>query len=181
MSRWLLFTLVLIFAAAVPGAHAGPDRLAEVDAKLRRQYPGLGHVSAADLAKRLQQSDQDILLLDTRRTGEFEMSHIPGAIHVPPRASASDILERIGDRAEGADIVVYCSVGVRSSRLADRTGEVLLAAGARSVTNLEGGIFGWHNDGRPLVNAAGPTRQVHRFNRFWGQLLRSDPPAETAQ
>jgi len=69
-------------------------------------------------------------------------------------------------------IVVYCSVGYRSSALAEK----LARAGMTNVFNLEGSIFAWANEGRPvyrgdtLLNPA----QVHPFNTKWGQLLRPE-------
>ena len=65
-------------------------------------------------------------------------------------------------------VVVYCSVGVRSERL----GERLHALGFRNVRNLYGGLFEWVNEGHPVVNAAGPTADVHPYSAFWGSWLR---------
>ncbi len=39
-----------------------------------------------------------------------------------------------------------------------------------SVLNLEGGLFQWANEGRPL---AGGATGVHPFNSFWGRGLES--------
>jgi len=64
-------------------------------------------------------------------------------------------------------IVVYCSVGVRSARLA----RALSATGAKQVFNLRGGIFEWANRGLPLVGPAGPARSVHGYDAEWAVLL----------
>jgi len=32
-------------------------------------------------------------------------------------------------------------------------------------------LFGWHNEGRPVVNAGGTTDNVHPYNKEWGQLV----------
>ena len=48
------------------------------------------------------------------------------------------------------------------------------------MLNLEGGIFDWHNDGRPLTDANGKTPYVHPYDDKWGQLLvRRDYVART--
>jgi hypothetical protein len=68
-------------------------------------------------------------------------------------------------------------VGVRSSRLAERSREWLRRHGAASVSNLRGGIFRWHGERRPLVDARGPTEALHGFDRHWRRLApRQDVP-----
>ena len=45
-----------------------------------------------------------------------------------------------------------------------------------TVSNLEGSIFRWSGEGRPLVDPKGKsTRLVHPYNPYWGRLL--DPEA----
>ena len=63
--------------------------------------------------------------------------------------------------------MVYCSVGYRSARIADR----LQQAGCDRVYNLEGSIFKWANEKRPLYQSDRPTTIVHPYNPLWGQLL----------
>ena len=67
-------------------------------------------------------------------------------------------------------IVVYCSVGVRSSELA----RALQAVGRTNVFNLDGAIFQWANEGRPLYAGSNVVTTVHRDNRKWGRFLRRD-------
>ena len=40
-----------------------------------------------------------------------------------------------------------------------------------AVVNLEGGIFHWHNQRRPLQSNGGSTHFVHPYNDHWGQLI----------
>jgi len=47
----------------------------------------------------------------------------------------------------------------------------MIAAGFRNVRNLEGSIFAWANEGRPLVNARGQAAGVLPFNIPWGRYL----------
>lgn len=105
------------------------------------------------------------MLIDVRQPAEYDVSHLPGALNA---ATATDI-EEIGISKERA-IVVYCSIGYRSGRVA----RALQAAGY-AVMNLEGSIFAWANEGRSLV-AKGPTGEkavqvVHPYNTTWGKLL----------
>lgn len=43
------------------------------------------------------------------------------------------------------------------------------------VFNLEGSIFAWAEEGRPLVDTHNqPTTFVHPYNAVWGKLLSAD-------
>jgi hypothetical protein len=52
-------------------------------------------------------------------------------------------------------------------------------AGYTNVTNLEGSIFAWANQSRPLVQEGKPTDKVHPYNAFWGALLDKSHWART--
>ena len=60
---------------------------------------------------------------------------------------------------------------MRSSVIATEVQDELVKAGATGISNLRGGMFAWHNAGRPLVNDAGPVDIVHPYNAQWGKLL----------
>jgi rhodanese-related sulfurtransferase len=77
------------------------------------------------------------------------------------------------DRRE--PVVVYCSVGWRSSEVA----EALQRSGYRDVRNLKGGIFTWANEGRPLYRDGRRVFVVHPFDRGWGRLLTPRYRAKT--
>jgi 3-mercaptopyruvate sulfurtransferase SseA len=66
--------------------------------------------------------------------------------------------------------VAYCSIGYRSAAII----EDLERAGIQNVYNLEGGLFDWANQGRPIYRGEERVEEVHPFNRLWGLLLRSD-------
>jgi rhodanese-related sulfurtransferase len=111
------------------------------------------------------------LLLDVRTREEFEVSHLRGAVHVPPDAAAS-VLREPKDRP----VVTYCSVGYRSGGFAQK----LHAAGFTNVANLEGSIFRWANEGRPVFRGSQEVTEVHPYNRTWGLLLRRKLRADVA-
>lgn len=117
-----------------------------------------------------------LLILDIREPEEYAVSRIPGAIWVSPAADAEMATIQIGD-VRGRDIVVYCSVGRRSSIFAERVQDDMLAKGAISVANLERGIFGWHNESRPLVDGRGETDAVHPYDNVWKRYLKRDEKA----
>lgn len=108
---------------------------------------------------------QPVVLLDTRTPEEYAVSHLPDARFVNYDTFDS---EDVQDIARDATVVVYCAVGYRS----ERVGEQLQRAGYQRVQNLYGGIFGWKNEGRPVVNPKGqPTDSVHTYNRNWSRWL----------
>ena len=71
-------------------------------------------------------------------------------------------------------VVFYCAVGLRSSQVATRLQPLLQAYDAKTVSNLSGGLFRWHNEGRLVVGAADDARAtVHPFNAYWARFLKS--------
>ena len=107
------------------------------------------------------------LLLDVRTPEEFSDEHLEGAVRVDP---VGDALRRLRQRPAVVSAVLYCSVGQRSSALAD----ALLARGVGSIQNLEGSLFEWANEGQPVVASDGRTGKVHPYDREWGVLLRRE-------
>jgi len=133
------------------------------------RWPDLAHIKTDAVAAKLDSGE--FLLIDARSVEEFSVSHIKGAEHVLPDTSAADFQSRFGENISGKDVVFYCAVGVRSSTLATRVADVLKKNGARSVSNMAGGIFAWHNQARPLVDAKGATQSVHSYDKWWGRLV----------
>jgi rhodanese-related sulfurtransferase len=107
------------------------------------------------------------VLLDVRTSDEWNVSHLSGARRVEPNASAESATTGL---AKETPIVTYCAVGYRSGEMAER----LRAAGFTNVRNLEGSIFQWANEHRPLVRRDQPVTQVHPYSNFWGRLLNDD-------
>lgn len=162
---------ILAFAGlcgAVATSHAIGWAL--VNAKVRHDFPDVKRISTAELAAWLgDRTRLAPLLLDVRTRVEYEVSHLFNAEHVEPDALASAVRQP-HDRA----IVTYCSVGHRSGAFAEK----LRAAGYVNVVNLEGSIFRWANEGRPVYRKGQKVAQVHPYNRTWGLLLQKKYRAE---
>lgn len=132
---------------------------------IRFLYPTVRHISTADLSTWIAQSPPSLpVLLDTRTAAEYAISHLPHSQHLDPKTADFAQLHL----AKNTPIVVYCSVGMRSGAIAQR----LQQTGYTQVYNLEGSIFQWANEGRPLEREGKPTQQVHPYNAFWGRLLK---------
>jgi len=106
----------------------------------------------------------NILFLDAREPKESAVSHIRNAIAV---GYDNFDLKKLPEIQKNRRIVVYCSVGYRSEKVAEQ----LLAAGYKNVSNLYGGIFEWVNQGNPVFNDKGQTQKVHAYSRTWGIWL----------
>lgn len=147
----------------------------QVRAEIRERFPAVRHVSIGELATRLEREGDPPLLLDVRAPEEFAVSHLAGARNAGTLGEALSIL---GGAPKERETVVYCSVGHRSSALA----EELARKGFTGVRNLEGSIFAWANAGRPVVRGETRVDRVHPFDRKWGCLLDrrlwSDLPGE---
>ena len=168
----LTLSLLLISGSSAVWAKSGDFSLQNIHADIKQRYPSVSHISAAILVQRMKAEGPDsFLLLDAREKDEFAVSHLPGAIRVNPGIWHGPFMRKFAPLAKGKSVVIYCSVGVRSSKLAAYVQKALKKAGAKEVFNLEGGIFNWHNEKRPLVRASQPTDYVHPYNRHWGQLV----------
>jgi rhodanese-related sulfurtransferase len=177
--RFLAAVACLALLGGVPTLAKDAFSLAAVQEKVKRDYDGVAQLSTGALAERLA-GRKDVLLLDVREAQEFAVSHIAGAQRVDPGIWRSTFLKRFGNTAQGKTVVFYCSVGVRSSKLAEKVQKQLMAQGAQGVFNLDGGIFAWHNEARALVNAKGETPFVHPYDSYWGKLLKRQELARTS-
>ncbi len=109
---------------------------------------------------------KEVIFLDAREEEEFAVSHLPAAHFVGYKNFSIDSLTSI---PKDKDIIIYCSVGKRSDGIAKK----LIAGGYSRVHNLFGGIFEWANQGKPVYRDGKRTKQVHAYNKFWGQWLEA--------
>lgn len=135
---------------------------------LEHRFPDVAWISTQELANWLADKSKPApLLLDVRTSEEWNVSHLPGARQVEPKSPVESVTAGI---AKETPIVTYCAVGYRSAEMAKR----LKAAGFTNVRNLEGSIFQWANERRPLVQNEQPASRVHPYNNLWGRLLEDD-------
>lgn len=109
---------------------------------------------------------KNVVLLDTRETVEYEVSHINNSIYLGYEDIDSSAIDGI---SKDDTIVVYCSVGYRS----EKVGEWLISQGFKHVFNLHGGIFEWKNQENEVVDMTNTTTEkVHAYNKTWGMWLK---------
>lgn len=121
-------------------------------------------ISVEEMKEKLEQAEQ-VIVLDTRSPKEYAVSHLKGARFIDYDKFTPD---DVRDIPKNAEVIVYCSVGVRSERI----GEKLQDLGYSNVKNLYGGIFNWKNEGQEVFDEEVATDSVHAYNRIWGIWLK---------
>ncbi|MGP1992206.1 rhodanese-like domain-containing protein [Zobellia laminariae] len=157
--KTILSTLIFFLLASTSFSQSKIDKTLR---KLNKESVDYIHVEA------LEKTESPILL-DAREKKEYDVSHLENAIWVGYDTFQLDsVLQKVQNK--NSEIVVYCSIGVRSENI----GEELEEAGYTNVKNLYGGIFEWKNEGLPVYDSIGnTTEKVHAFNKHWGKLLTS--------
>lgn len=165
---WLLggaaLVVTLTLGAMVACQHR-PSTRAEAAARVADHHPAVLSLTGDALVGLPATS---YLLVDVRPRAEWSVSHLSGAF----RSEDADEVRAEARRRHLDRVIVYCSIGERSSRLAEqvqaRTDDLL-------IYNLVGGIFAWASDNRPLEDVdCKPTRLVHPYDANWGALLPLD-------
>ncbi|HEX9781243.1 MAG TPA: rhodanese-like domain-containing protein [Opitutaceae bacterium] len=137
----------------------------EVQARIERRFPDIRQIDTAELAAWLADGARvQPVFIDARARQEFEVSHLPGAMHAE---GTDEVLRLLRGVPEDRPVVVYCSVGWRSAVVTDAVRQ----RGKANIWNLRGSIFQWANEGRPLEREGAPTHVVHPYDREWGVLL----------
>ncbi len=140
----------------------GNQELGQMVEKLRTDFPEVARIDVDDLATRLK-GDRPPLLLDVREPEEFAISQLLGARNVH---TLDEALAAVGADRE-REVVVYCSVGYRSAKFAEKLDD----HGVKNVRNLEGSIFAWANSGHPVYRGTQRASRVHPYDVTWGRML----------
>ncbi|XP_078404429.1 uncharacterized protein LOC144684481 [Cetorhinus maximus] len=155
---------------------------------IRKSFNSVQDLSSEAAEQLIVKNQNRILLLDVRSPPEYEISHLQGAVCIDPETANMDHLVKdlgLADSTEITEVVCYCTVGYRSSRVAQKLLEFLASDAGQhlrrrlKVYNLEGGLVKWANERKAIVDSENqPTSLVHPYNMMWGQLLE---PAFRAQ
>lgn len=134
---------------------------------IKLEFPTTKQLTTKQLVQWMQEKTVQPLVLDARTQAEYEVSHLIAAQRLDPVAPD---FEAISTMPKDTPIVVYCSIGYRSTKIAQQLEQI----GFSSVFNLSGGIFQWANEGRPIYKDGHPAQLVHPYNAKWGKLLKAD-------
>jgi rhodanese-related sulfurtransferase len=154
--------------AMIPSLFRGVQMrdLERIKAIAHKAYPAVPQLGTEKLSQWLQANPPpSMLLVDVRAPEEFAVSHLIGAINLREPGQ----IVRTATQQKAATVILYCSVGFRSSQLAHR----VLRHGLGNVFNLDGSIFQWANEQRPIYQGAKLVEHVHPYRRRWAGLLKS--------
>jgi rhodanese-related sulfurtransferase len=87
---------------------------------------------------------EKFVFIDVREDHEWNVSHIPKAIHIGKGILERDIAANISDK--NSEIILYCGGGFRSALSAYN----LQKMGYTNVASMDGGIREWNDLGFPL-------------------------------
>lgn len=163
MLKWIVILCALLTAlslayAIVAQSSGAFDQMTKI--VLKHDVPELHAREDIDLTK--------YVILDTREKDEYEVSHLKNAIWVGYKDFN---LSRVAHVQKNSAVLLYCSIGYRSEKIAKR----MRAAGFTNVTNLVGGIFAWSNLDKPVYDSSGLTYKVHPYDAVWGLWLKRRP------
>ncbi|HUQ84111.1 MAG TPA: rhodanese-like domain-containing protein [Gemmatimonadaceae bacterium] len=106
----------------------GPDLVTEAKERIREVTP-------SEVLEMMRQNAV-VVYLDVREPNEWNLGHLPNAMHLPRGNLESNIEARVG-REE--TIVIYCARGNRSALAAD----TLQQMGYENVSSMADGWGGW--------------------------------------
>lgn len=124
----------LTFNITPVAANQQIKRLADNYQQTVCEVNNLQSLSVEQLQEWLQQGNE-LQLLDVREDDEWEICHLPQAIHIP----MGQVLGRVNDLRPEAPLAVLCHHGMRSRAVGQR----LVEMGFKQVYNVEGGIHAW--------------------------------------
>jgi rhodanese-related sulfurtransferase len=158
MHRYFLILIGLLAQGALAQTTT-PDSL-----NLSDSIPA-GKIPAVSVADLIEMNKQPLYILDAREEKEFKVSHIKNARNV---GYFWFDMRKIYDIPYDANMVIYCTVGGRSEKIAEK----IIGAGYQQVYLLQGGIFEWINKGQPVYKENGvQTSEIHIFNEDMAQLI----------
>lgn len=104
-------------------------------------------------------------IIDARTVEEFSVSHLKGAVLYK---------NELSDSAKKDSVLVYCTVGKRSSDLVKE----LKQKDFEKVYNLEGGIISYANNGLTTYkNFDSPSDSIHTYSMIWSLFLDGEKVA----
>jgi rhodanese-related sulfurtransferase len=91
----------------------------------------------------MEDSSENLVLLDCREANEWHLAHIPGAVLIPRAEIEARVEETI---PRDRKVVIYCATGNRSALAAS----VMQGMGYTDVASMTGGIRAWADAGGPI-------------------------------
>ena len=102
-------------------------------------------IDASVLKKRIENPDNNLILLDVRTVKEYQSGHIKNSINIPHDQLILNV--NVLDQYRNQSIVVFC----RSGRRAQLVIDTLIENKFNQIVDLEGDILAWKTSGFPVV------------------------------
>ena len=102
-------------------------------------------IDASVLKKRIENPDNNLILLDVRTVKEYQSGHIKNSINIPHDQLILNV--NVLDQYKNQPIVVFC----RSGRRAQLVIDTLIENKFNQIVDLEGDILAWKTSGFPVV------------------------------
>lgn len=168
MSRSLIYSIALFFFTACQ-AQEGPASQICLDESFDKKVKQTLSFTVPTISPiELSSQREEVIVLDAREIEEYNVSHIPGAIHIGYNDFQNQKLSKFSTDQK---FVLYCSIGYRSEKIAEKMQKM----GYKDVHNLYGSIFEWVNQGYEVVDVDGdPTNKVHTYNKKWSKWLNQE-------
>lgn len=112
----------------------------------------LDTIDIETLYKRLLRNES-FLVLDVRRTEEWDMGHIPGSMHI----HIAELSQRMDELPTNLPIMVICHTGYRAGIAAS-----MIAATGRETIAVRGGMGDWLKGGLPFASCISDSRRKTR-------------------
>ena len=103
-------------------------------------------IDASALKKRIENPDNNFILLDVRTVGEYQSGHIKDSINIPHDQLIQNI--DVLDQYRNQPIVVFC----RSGRRAQLVIDTLIQNKFDQIVDLEGDMLAWKTSGFPVIH-----------------------------
>jgi rhodanese-related sulfurtransferase len=155
-----------------PAGSQSANAQAETIEKLVREFEGqfsVGQITPAEGMVEAGIPDPRYTFVDVRPNSERLVSRIPGSVSLQEFRKGG-----ISSANPAKTFVFYCTIGYRSSQVAQR-----LKDGKLKVVNLRGGIIGWVHSGGQVVDSSGKeTKKVHVYGDKWNVLPSGFSPEQ---
>jgi rhodanese-related sulfurtransferase len=148
----LATTILLVPLAACSGDGAdegavsvAPAATTETASTTETTAMNLVRVPATEAAALLDAPPADLVVLDVRTPEEFAEGHLEGAELLD--FYRADFADQLAALDRGVPYLLYCRSGNRSGQAL----EMMRQLGFEDVTEVEGGVISWSQEGLPLV------------------------------
>ena len=98
-------------------------------------------MSSTELAARLEDDGESVILSDVRDPEEFAKEHIPGAVNIPLEI----LKEKAREFKKTQRIIVYGET--HTDNMSNQAAELLEQMGFRRVSDFDGGVYAWKQAG----------------------------------